>query len=335
MRSTILSLALLMLLAAGCSHEQMTDSGREKSSSNPRVIETEVAAAHPVSLQALSDKTFDGRDLVLGRVLDDNAFYTRYYITYRSGELMISGIMNIPKTAVPEGGFPVLFLNHGYIDPAVYTNGRGLRREQDYLAKQGFVVVHSDYRNHAQSDKDPDSEYNFRLGYTEDVINAVLAVQNSDLKNINRTKIGMLGHSMGGGVTQNILAVKPELVRAAVLYAPVSGRAGDSFERWTKSRPEIASEIEQRFGSPTSSPEFWQNLSAETYFEKYLAPVVYFHGTRDQDVPFDWSVRSVEALKALNKPAELVEYTGQPHEFTSPAWERFMEHSSEFFRTNL
>jgi hypothetical protein len=28
-----------------------------------------------------------------------------------------------------------VILNHGYIDPAIYTNGRGLKREQDYLAR--------------------------------------------------------------------------------------------------------------------------------------------------------------------------------------------------------
>src|SRR5688572_21877717 len=52
---------------------------------------------NPVSLPALMQKEFTGSDLKLGRVLDDNASYTRYYITYKSGELTISGIMNIPK----------------------------------------------------------------------------------------------------------------------------------------------------------------------------------------------------------------------------------------------
>src|SRR3989344_1177212 len=132
---------------------------------------------HPVSLPYLMQKQFDGRDLTLGRILDDNSAYTRYFITYRSGELTISGIMNVPKGS-PAGGFPVLILNHGHIDTAVYTNGRGLKREQDYLARRGYVVIHPDYRNHAQSDKDPEADVNFRLGYVEDVINAVYAMKN-------------------------------------------------------------------------------------------------------------------------------------------------------------
>jgi len=52
---------------------------------------------HPVSLPALIEQEYDGRDLQLGKVLEENSAYTRYYITYKSGELTISGIMNVPK----------------------------------------------------------------------------------------------------------------------------------------------------------------------------------------------------------------------------------------------
>ena len=133
---------------------------------------------NPVSLQALMQKTYDGRDLQVGQVLDRNDAYTRYFVTYLSGGLRISGIMNVPTGTGP---FPVLVLGHGYIDPAVYTNGRGMAREQDLLARRGFVVLHTDYRNHAQSDDDPAYEVNLRLGYTEDVVNAVLALEGSGL----------------------------------------------------------------------------------------------------------------------------------------------------------
>ena len=183
---------------------------------------------HPVSLPYLMQKQFDGRDLTLGRILDDNSAYTRYYITYKSGELTISGIMNVPKG---QGPFPLLVLNHGHIDTAIYTNGRGLKREQDYLARRGYVVIHPDYRNHADSDNDPDTDNEFRLGYVEDVINAVFAARLSDLDFINGQRIGMLGHSMGGGVTINVLVVQPDLVDAAVLFAPVSADARDNYER--------------------------------------------------------------------------------------------------------
>lgn len=40
--------------------------------------------------------------------------------------------MNIPKG---DGSYPLVILNHGHIDTDIYTLGRGLKREQDYLAR--------------------------------------------------------------------------------------------------------------------------------------------------------------------------------------------------------
>ncbi|MEK7618426.1 MAG: alpha/beta fold hydrolase [Patescibacteria group bacterium] len=363
-----------LLLATACNNQGTTLETADLSKINNNT--SEAKDLHPVSLPALMQKQFNGRDLALGKVLDDNSAYTRYYITYKSGSLTISGIMNIPKGTPPIGGsstgsepdgWPVLFLNHGHIDTSVYTNGRGLRREQDYFARHGFAVLHSDYRNHAESDDDPNSENNFRLGYTEDVINAVLAVQNSKLDSLSKTKFGMLGHSMGGGITQNVLVVKPGLIKAAVLYASVSPRQSDNFERWTLGRRQVSERIMTTYPAPgeevcnglveginqkyptqpdylinvqtwcagEKNLEFWDNLSAENFFERISEPMLYFHGDKDDSVPFEWSQKSLKNLKDLNKNVSLIEYRGQPHEFTPPTWNIFMNKSAEFFKQNL
>jgi uncharacterized protein len=289
---------------------------------------------HPVSIQALQRKDFDGRDFTVGSVLEQTTSYTKYYISYKSGELSISGTMSVPKSARPEGGFPVVFTNHGYIDPAIYTNGRGLRREGAYLASQGFVVVHSDYRNHAQSSKDPENETNIRLGYIEDVVNAVYALKSSGLEYINKNKIGMLGHSMGGGIAQGVMVVQPELVDAFVLYAPVSMDARASFRRWTESRPETAQKIREKYGAPEQNPEFWDNVSPISFISEIKSPITIFHGTADADVPIEWSRTTRDALVKAGKSIELIEYPGQPHEFTT-AHTDFMRRTTEFFREYL
>ena len=90
-------------------------------------------------------------------------------------------------------------LNHGYIEPSIYVTGQGLMREQDYLARAGFVVLHTDYRGHAASDPASDRAIESRLGYTRDTINAVESVKK--LRYVDPEKVAMLGRSMGGGVT--------------------------------------------------------------------------------------------------------------------------------------
>lgn len=279
-------------------------------------------------------KKFDGRLLRVGRVLDRTDAYTRHFVTYKSGKLTISGIMNVPAG---DGPFPVLVLNHGYIDPAIYTNGRGLRREQDYLARRGYVVLHTDYRNHAQSDDDPRSELNLRLGYTEDVINAVLAIKSSSLRYLDRERVGLLGRSMGGGVTLNALVVKPGLVDAAVVFAPVSSDAVDNFNRWTRGpsdRAGVGGRIIAAYVSPERNPAFWRNLSAVNFFDRVSEPLLVHHGTEDESCPIEWSETTVSALRRAGKDARLFTYPGEPHAFGA-AWTTSMRRTVAFLDRHL
>ena len=293
-------------------------------------VSLEAPQINPISLPAYMVREYDGRDLKLGSILAKNEFYTRYFITYKSGALTVSGIMNVPNSNSPAGGFPVLILNHGYIDPAIYTNGRGLKREQDYLARRGYAVVHSDYRNHALSGKDPDADMKFRLGYVEDVINAVYAVKNSDLAYLNKEKIGMLGHSMGGGVAINFLVTQPNLVKVAVLFAPVSADWQDNFEKWTSHRLELTQKLVAAYGSPQTSPEFWKNISAINFLDKIQTPIMVHHGDRDESVPIAWSDKLAGKLKENQKEVTYYTYSGEPHEFAW-AWPLVMQRTADFF----
>lgn len=296
----------------------------------PPIGQVEPGPLNPLSIEATRQKVYDGRDLTLGRILDDNRSYTRYYATYKSNKLTISGIMNIPKG---DGPFPVIITNHGYIDPEVYTNGRGLKREQDYLARHGFAVLHPDYRCHADSDCPAGAEVEKRLGYTEDVINAVKAIQRSDNAKLDKRKIGMLGHSMGGGIAWSV-AVLTDDVDAFVQFAPVSPDLVDSYNKWLKERPEVVAEVRQFYGEPEDNPAFWKEISPITYFDKIDTPFQIHHGTADEDVPLEWSEKTANRLRELGKRVELFTYPNEPHEFIA-AWPLVMQRTVSFFRQNL
>ncbi|NIK58263.1 alpha/beta hydrolase family protein [Kribbella shirazensis] len=292
----------------------------------PAAPSTTPAAAHPVSLQALMKQKYNGGNLRLARVLARNPAYTRYHVTYRSGSLTISGILNVPSTPGPH---PALVLNHGYIDPAVYTNGRGLMREQDYLARRGYVVLHTDYRNHAQSSDDPRNELDLRLGYTEDVINAVLALRTSQY--VDPDRIGLLGRSMGGGITYNVLVAQPGLVKAGVVFAPVSSNAVDNFNRWTRPDGPVATQILRAYGEPARNPAFWRNLSAVNFFGRITEPLLIHHGEADSTCPIAWSRTTLTALKSAGKDATMYTYPGEEHAF-GPAWPTSMARTVSFLK---
>src|SRR5690349_2275422 len=114
---------------------------------------------------------FDGRDLRVLRTEYRPDAYLRMQSTYRSNGALVTGLLLRPHG---KGPCPAVVLNHGYIEPSSYVTGQGMAREQDWLARAGFVVLHTDYRGHAAGDAASDLERELRLAYAQDAINAVL-----------------------------------------------------------------------------------------------------------------------------------------------------------------
>ncbi len=284
----------------------------------------------PVSLAALMREEIPGSRLRRQRLVLANEAYTRHEVTYRSGSVTVSGVLLRPRG---RGPFPAVVLNHGYIEPSVYVTGQGLMREQDYLARAGFVVLHTDYRGHAGSDPASERSRETRLGYTRDTISAVRAVRKEAY--VDRDRIAMLGRSMGGGVTLNALVTQPGLVRAAVLYAPVSSSFLDNFRRWTVAeRPEAAAATYRRHGTPAQDPAFYRGLSARTYFDRITEPVLIHHGTLDDSCPIAWSRTTQRLLRRAGVDSRLEVYRGEQHAF-GPQWTLSMERTVRFLRRQL
>jgi dipeptidyl aminopeptidase/acylaminoacyl peptidase len=245
--------------------------------------------------------------------------------------MRITGVMNVPRG---KGPFPVVVLAHGHIDTDIYWSGQGFRREQDALARNGYVALHVDYRNHAGSTDDPKNDVNLRLGYAEDVLNAAIAVRSSDLPFLDGSRIGVLGRSMGGAVTFNALVARPGVFDAAVVYASTSTRAVDNFNRWQRDDAELRRAIFRTHGSPTKNPDFWDGMSAINYFDRITEPVLMFHGTADESCPIAWARRTYAGLQEAGVEATLIEYPGARH-YMYGEWSGSMKRALKFFDRNL
>ena len=284
-----------------------------------------------VSLSALMAEPLDGRDLTVRRELSRSAQYTRYAVSYRGGGQRVTGIMNVPRG---KGPFPVVVLAHGYIDPAVYWSGQGFRREQDALARNGYVALHVDYRNHAGSTDDPDNDLTMRLGYAEDVLNAAVAVRASNLPFLDGSRIAVLGRSMGGSVAFNALVARPGVFDAAIVYASTSTNAVDNFNRWQRDDDRLRRAVYREHGSPSANPGFWQGISAVTYVDRITEPVLMFHGTRDESCPIDWARTTRDALVEAGVDLRYVEYPGAGH-YMYGEWADSMRRSLAFLDRHL
>ena len=310
--------------------DDATDGATATASPSPSTAASAKPAPRPdpASIPAMIATRYEGGNLRLGRERGSTSAYRQYFATYESNGLTISGRINIPRG---KGPFPAVVLAHGYVDPEVYTNGETMLRERDYLARRGYVTLHIDYRNHAQSDRDPTNDVNLRAGYTADAINAGLALKKAQV--VDPDRIALIGRSMGGGVVYNVLVVRPGLFRAAVAYAPVSSDTVDNFNKWVRrdvSRSGAAREVIARLGTPEAQPAKWSATSPRTYFDRVTEPLLIHHGTIDEDCPLSWSRESVAALRAKGKEVELHVYPGGRHTLASPQWDTSIRRTAAF-----
>ncbi|MBC2932069.1 prolyl oligopeptidase family serine peptidase [Nocardioides sp. zg-1228] len=317
--------------------EEPTAQPSEQPSEEPS---EELAPAHPISMAALSRAELTGGGLRLGAVREQTAAYTSYDVTFASttaGEgtrpLRISGVLNVPRG---RGPFPAVVLAHGYIDPAYYVRGQGMTRERGFLAQRGYVALHVDYRNHAESSDDPRIETAVRLGYAADAIAALHALRESRDVRVDRDRIALFGRSMGGGVMMRALAAEPGLFAAGVGWASVSSLEADNFAQFQ--RPDaplaqLAAGFRGRHGLPADDPEFWRGISARPRFGDVTEPVLMVHGRLDDTCPPAWARATQRAMTRAGVDATL-EWYDDGHAF-GPAFIAAMDRTVRFLDARM
>ncbi|HNB53553.1 MAG TPA: dienelactone hydrolase family protein, partial [Anaerolineales bacterium] len=170
----------------------------------------------------------------------------------------------------------------------------------------------------------------FRVGMAIDVLNLIGIVSKNDwagtpLENSLPQKIGLWGHSMGGGISTRVMLISPE-VDAVVLYAAMSGdekQNWDAINLWsggTRGLDEIA--------FPETELD---RISPMYFFDQLAVPVSIHHGRADELVPLQWSIQTCEQLTALGKEVECWYYENMPHTFTGDGDQLFITRTIEFF----
>jgi dipeptidyl aminopeptidase/acylaminoacyl peptidase len=206
-----------------------------------------------------------------------------------------------------------------------------MKREQNYLASNGFVVLHTDYRNHSFSSKDKLSNIKFRMDYSIDVANAAMALKNSDLKSLDKSKISYVGRSMGGGIGFNLAVSTTDIFSAYVLYAPTSANYPQNFNKWGRDNPARSKPIRDFVGLPEDNPEFWKGVSPENYWDRTTAPIMIHHGVEDESCAISWARSAVKGLKSAQKEVIFFEYPGEGHNLYG-GWNKSMIRTANFLK---
>jgi dipeptidyl aminopeptidase/acylaminoacyl peptidase len=300
----------------------------------------------PYTIDGLRQHDFKSGSIHIRSILDENDQFTSYLIDYPSDGLTITGVMQIPAG---EGPFPVILMNHGFFSRSVYNSGDGTDRASAFLAEHGYITLASDYRSWGNSDIDNSFFYS---GLVIDVVNLINAIPS--IKEADPERVGIWGHSMGGGVTMKVLTID-ERIKAAVLYSPVSADFVDIIERWgpgcfgdiaqgeliigCNSSDVIPDDLPENMQSAyrfaASDEDTLREFSPFYHLDHVNVPLQIHYGTEDgkyiSGTPPQWSVKLTQGLRDAGKQAELYQYEGEGHSFIGQPWFDFMGRTLRFF----
>jgi dienelactone hydrolase len=323
------------------------------------LIPTEVPSAtpditldlvYPYTIQGLREHPYQSGSITILSLLGLSDEYSRYLISYPSDGLTITGILQVPAG---EGPFPVIVMNHGYAGRDTYESGNGTDRAAEYLVKRGYITLASDYRSWGGSDWAPSL---FHTGLVIDVINLLNAIPS--LPSADPDRVGMWGHSMGGGITAKVLTIDPR-IKAAVLYGSNSADDADLIARWgygcigdipmdeplkTCNAAEVVplslpSELIQAYREAAADPVHMQQIAPIHHLEHVSVPVQIHIGTADgqslNSTPPEWSYKLHQALLDAGKDVELFVYEGEGHSSSGDPWFIFIDRAVDFFDENV
>lgn len=306
--------ALVLLVAASCSGgaaQSATAPGAGTARSTPPAVRA-TAAATPAPTAtpappAYYIESLRGRQPIADRIqVLDLMFrgegFAKHHVAWVSGGQPMTGTISIPDGSGP---FPVVIVNHGHIPPERYWIGQDSGIFGDPMAAHGFISIAPNYVGYNGSGPGDEALLtNQRIAVTEmDLIASLPSLPQADT-----SRVAVVGHSQGGGVSEILMVVEPR-VRAVVLHAPVSS-----------SEAENAARLHARDGSwpalgdPAQNGQAYAHVSPRSYFVASGPPTLLIQGTADHTIPAEHTQATFDALQRSGVRARLTWIPGADHD---------------------
>jgi pimeloyl-ACP methyl ester carboxylesterase len=160
-----------------------------------------------------------GLVLILGGSILAHQIETAGHVSLREvrfpGEagLTQSGLLYVPSSATPAHPAPAVMASHGYINTREMQSPFAIE-----LARRGFVVLAMDMVGHGYSEG--------AVGQVKDLGGPAALAYLQSLPFVDKTNIGLEGHSMGGVPVASAAASQPDGYKAMVLEGSTPGFLG-------------------------------------------------------------------------------------------------------------
>lgn len=344
MNKYFIILCILVLVGIGTIYamksEYVIEQIPEKVKEMAKITPTPVPFAE-LTISYLRNRQYTG-------VLDDRtlyqtrATYNSYLTSYSSDGLKINGLLTIPTTEEPLGGYPAIVFIHGYIPPTQYRTTEKYDDYVNYLARNGYVVFKIDLRGHGESEGTAGGAY-YSSDYVIDALNAYQSLRKAEF--VNAQRIGLWGHSMAGNVVMRSLAARPD-IPAAVIWAGAvytyedlaAYRINDtSYIRrpTTDPTPQARQRLRDQLGEPSLQSELWKQIAPVTYLSDLKGAVQIHHAVNDDVVSIEYSRNLEQIAEKQNADITLIEHASGGHNITGPAFVDAMQETVEFFDKHL
>lgn len=224
-----------------------------------------------------------------------------FKITYESDKLHVKAILGKPKKLANQKKYPLVIYNRGGFKDSGKVDVITILYELHYLISNGYIVLASQYRGNDGSD----GVYECGGSDINDVLNLIKTAKNLDY--IDTNNIFMLGFSRGGMMTY--LSLKNNCpLNAVAIIAGIS-----DLNMFAKMRPDAEQTILKEAINLKNKEQEYANRSAIGWTNLIQKPVLLIHNQFDSIVAVQQSQVMANALKALNKPHQLIIYNDIQH----------------------
>jgi len=214
------------------------------------------------------------------------------------------GLVYVPEG---KGPFPAVVLIHGLTGGIHEIKNRYMC---DMLMNNGFVALQFDFYDKPNNLSEPKIE---NTNVTQQVKTTKLAIDFVEsLPYVEKNKIGLTGHSLGGMTVVIYAASKDSRIKALVVQSAVS-QFGNSkaIEQFGKEevRKKGYIQLEKDWGNVHINYSFYEDGKKYNVYkeaEKIAFPTLIFHGDEDESVDFRQSEELIKHIKVKDNKLEII-----------------------------